>query len=183
MRDHKYTRDPQSVQGSWATADLQPCCSCLPLRSVNAPPVDAECTDKQPSGSEALVLEYWFVQYKLFTVNLPGAALCQRGALVCKIYLNSYPTAWCIPKAWRATLSISLGPNDHHVTFSGSRHSLFKILTCVQHYKGSDLSCGQYLFVMLHLQSLQLTSLCAFSLTLVLCLMKLSHKNKHMRAA
>lgn len=42
----------------------------------------------------------------------------------------------------------------------------------------SDLSCSQYLFVMLHLQSLQLTSLCAFSLTLVLRLMKLNHKYK-----
>lgn len=42
----------------------------------------------------------------------------------------------------------------------------------------ATLSCGQYLFVMLHLQSLQLTSLCTFSLTLVLRLMKLSHKNK-----
>lgn len=38
----------------------------------------------------------------------------------------------------------------------------------------SDLGGGQYLFVMLHLQSLQLTSLRAFPLTLVLCLMKLN---------
>lgn len=49
----------------------------------------------------------------------------------------------------------------------------------------SDLNYSQYLFVMLHLQSLQLTSLCTFSLALILCLMKLNHKytikqtNKH----
>lgn len=42
--------------------------------------------------------------------------------------------------------------------------------------QGSDPSCIEYLFVMLHLQSLQLTSLCTFSLTLVLCLVKLTHK-------
>lgn len=43
--------------------------------------------------------------------------------------------------------------------------------------RGSDLGCSQYLFVMLHLQSLQFTSLCTFSLTLILCLMKLNHKH------
>lgn len=42
---------------------------------------------------------------------------------------------------------------------------------------GPDLSSSQYLFVMLHLQSLQLTSLRTFSLTLVLRLMKLNHKH------
>lgn len=42
---------------------------------------------------------------------------------------------------------------------------------------GSDLSCSQYLFVMLHLQSLQFTSFRTFSLTLVLCLMKLNNKH------
>lgn len=81
---------------AWATADLHPCCSCcLPLRSVNVPSVDAECTDQQPSWSEALVLQYWSVQRQLVTVKVYlRAALCHKGAVICKIYLNSYPTAW-----------------------------------------------------------------------------------------
>lgn len=43
----------------------------------------------------------------------------------------------------------------------------------------SDLSCSQYLFVMLHLQSLQLASLRTFSLTLVLCLVKLNQTHNN----
>lgn len=98
MRDHKYTRDPQSVHGSYsvrarrpcrgmggATVDLQPCCGCcLPLRSVNVPPVDAECTDRQPSWSEALVPEDWSVRLPTcYSKRLPqGRTLSQGGGNV-----------------------------------------------------------------------------------------------------
>lgn len=43
---------------------------------------------------------------------------------------------------------------------------------------GCNRTAVQYLFVMLHLQSLQLAPLCSFPLTLILCLMKLSHNTK-----
>lgn len=80
MRDHKYTRDPQSVHGRYSQraqwpcygmADLQPYCRCLPLRSANVPPADAECTEKHASWSEALVLGViGFVHYELISVNI-----------------------------------------------------------------------------------------------------------------
>lgn len=47
---------------------------------------------------------------------------------------------------------------------------------------GCNSTAVQYLFMMLHLQSLQLASLCSFSLTLILCLMKLSHNTKFKKA-
>lgn len=43
---------------------------------------------------------------------------------------------------------------------------------------GCNSTSVQYLLMMLHLQSLQLAPLCSFSLTLILCLMKLSHNTK-----
>lgn len=106
-----------------------------------------KCTGEPTWPDRALVLVYRLAERKLWQHS------ATRGQLRTRIF-TSPPT---------------LGSVRQELLEHG-QGLVQNVIAAVRH---SDRRWRQYLFVMLHLQSLQLASLCAFPLAFVLCLMKL----------